>query len=235
MCSPKDRSRFVGDATEDRGGHHAYRNLDNPNNNNTATSVAGGIYNQSGGTLTATGSTIEGNVGTSSGGVYSNGTRNLSNTTITNNTPGMIIFGTATLNNLTMSGNSGSSQISGAASVRNSIFTNNGTCSGTNLVTLGFNIIDWGRPCTPPSDVGGDPLLSALASNGGPAQTMALGAGSPALGTRRCTDSAGATIAVDQRGSVRPQGGGCDIGTFESNLARPAQTFPLPSRRSPRR
>ena len=69
MCSPKDRSRFVGDATEDRGGLHAYRNLGNPNNNNTATSVAGGIYNQSGGTLTVTGSTIEGNAGTSSGGV----------------------------------------------------------------------------------------------------------------------------------------------------------------------
>jgi len=70
MCSPKDRSRFVGDATEDRGGLHAYRNLGNPNNNNnTATSVAGGIYNQSGGTLTATCSTIEGNVGTWSGGV----------------------------------------------------------------------------------------------------------------------------------------------------------------------
>lgn len=55
-----------------------------------------------------------------------------------------------------------------------------------------------------------DPLLGPLADNGGPTQTMALLAGSPAI------DAAGAPCpATDQRGVSRPQGPTCDIGAFE--------------------
>ena len=54
-----------------------------------------------------------------------------------------------------------------------------------------------------------DPLISTLAGNGGPTQTMALQSGSPAInaaGAAKCP-------AFDQRGYVRQ--GACDIGPFE--------------------
>jgi predicted outer membrane repeat protein len=54
-----------------------------------------------------------------------------------------------------------------------------------------------------------DPLLLGLASNGGPTQTMALQAGSPAINyavASKCP-------AFDQRGFVRQDS--CDIGPFE--------------------
>ena len=59
-----------------------------------------------------------------------------------------------------------------------------------------------------------DPLLGALADNGGPTQTHALLTGSPAI------DAAGDCVAdlsitTDQRGISRPQGTACDIGAFE--------------------
>ena len=53
-----------------------------------------------------------------------------------------------------------------------------------------------------------DPLLGPLASNGGPTQTQALEAGSPALGRAACTD------VTDQRGAPRPIAA-CDSGAFE--------------------
>jgi hypothetical protein len=56
-----------------------------------------------------------------------------------------------------------------------------------------------------------DPLLGALADNGGPTQTRALNTGSPAIDA----GNSGACPATDQRGVSRPQGGGCDIGAYE--------------------
>jgi hypothetical protein len=54
-----------------------------------------------------------------------------------------------------------------------------------------------------------DPELSALADNGGPTQTMALQAGSPAIDAA----NSAACLAVDQRGYLRH--GPCDIGPYE--------------------
>ena len=56
-----------------------------------------------------------------------------------------------------------------------------------------------------------DPLLGPLADNGGPTLTHALGVGSPAIDSA----DAGACPATDQRGVARPQGAGCDVGSFE--------------------
>lgn len=56
-----------------------------------------------------------------------------------------------------------------------------------------------------------NPLLGPLANNGGPTLTMALLPGSPAI-------DAGSAIgapATDQRGILRPQGPGVDIGAYE--------------------
>jgi hypothetical protein len=56
-----------------------------------------------------------------------------------------------------------------------------------------------------------DPRLAALADNGGPTQTMAIGSDSPAFNGGNPTTCP----ATDQRGIARPQGERCDIGAFE--------------------
>ena len=58
-----------------------------------------------------------------------------------------------------------------------------------------------------------DPKIGPLADNGGPTKTRALLSGSPAIDAA----SAAACPATDQRGVARPQGAGCDIGSFEKN------------------
>lgn len=58
----------------------------------------------------------------------------------------------------------------------------------------------------------GDPMLADLADNGGDSYTHALMPGSPAIdavGVEECI------LAVDQRGTSRPQGERCDIGAYE--------------------
>ena len=64
----------------------------------------------------------------------------------------------------------------------------------------------------------GDPRLEALADNGGPSRTQALGAGSAALD--QVPASGAGCEATDQRGVLRPAGTACDIGAFE--VAPPA-------------
>jgi hypothetical protein len=95
------------------------------------------------------------------------------------------------------------------------------TCSGA-VKDGGFNLQFAGsaHPGTPPPSSGcpgarGNPALQPLANNGGPTQTMALGAGSAAI-------DAGPSFPIvcpvtDQRGDLRPDASeqACDIGAFE--------------------
>lgn len=72
---------------------------------------------------------------------------------------------------------------------------------------------------TASSDViGSGPLLEKLADNGGPTETMALSANSPAIGAGgSCLDftqSGNPPLTVDQRG--KPRKSPCDIGAFET-------------------
>jgi hypothetical protein len=60
----------------------------------------------------------------------------------------------------------------------------------------------------------GDPALGALANNGGPTDTHALGSTSPAIGA--ASQAPDRCAGTDQRGVARPQGGACDIGAYES-------------------
>ncbi len=64
-----------------------------------------------------------------------------------------------------------------------------------------------------------DPMLGGLASNGGPTQTMALMAGSPAIGHGSATIDVPGVItqlpATDQRGYSRTSGGAVDIGAVQ--------------------
>jgi hypothetical protein len=57
-----------------------------------------------------------------------------------------------------------------------------------------------------------DPLLGPLADNGGPTETMRIGAASPA---RDAIPTPACGQPFDQRGVHRPQGPACDIGAFE--------------------
>ncbi|MEM7112380.1 MAG: choice-of-anchor Q domain-containing protein [Chloroflexota bacterium] len=115
-----------------------------------------------------------------------------------------------------------------SATIRNSIIANNGTggshddCRldwGTFDITGGYNLDSDGSCFTNGVDnnLTADPLLDALADNGGDTLTQALLAGSPAYdaipnGVNGC----GTTTTIDQRGATRPQNDGCDIGAFEA-------------------
>jgi hypothetical protein len=72
--------------------------------------------------------------------------------------------------------------------------------------------------------IGLDPVLSALASNGGPTQTLADTSSSPGKGWipfsgGLCNGAAGTN--VDQRGFNRGAGGVCDIGAYEFSGTAP--------------
>ncbi|MGB8635110.1 MAG: choice-of-anchor Q domain-containing protein [Rhodanobacteraceae bacterium] len=61
-----------------------------------------------------------------------------------------------------------------------------------------------------------DPLLGALASNGGATQTMLPAAGSPAVDAGKAVTCAAVPVDNrDQRGGPRPHGPQCDIGAIE--------------------
>lgn len=187
---------------------------------------AGGIGNDAG-TLTLVNSTVTGNVaggpGTSSagaGGVGNLGTALIVHSTISGNS---VIADTALGGGLVSTGHGR------VTTLRATIIAGNTTsgdqlrdCWGGDVASEGHNLIGvHEQSCIPvpaATDLLGtaespiDPLLGPLAANGGPTQTMALGASSPAIDAipaEECTSSA------DQRGVARPQGAGCDIGSFE--------------------
>src|SRR4051812_13162232 len=109
--------------------------------------------------------------------------------------------------------------------VRNSIVAGNHApeghpnCLGT--PTSGGHNLEDGTSCgfNATGDQNADPKLGAVVDNGGPTDTRALLAGSPAI-------DAGTTVdcpAFDQRGFTRPVGDACDIGAFELGSAPPSQ------------
>ncbi len=135
----------------------------------------------------------------------------------------LALDGTGTLTNLTVAGNSGYIgggiyDIPGSSfSEQNTIFASNsasdgpdfGNCAGYALVDKGHNL-GYGDDSCP--GLVGDPRLGALASNGGPTQTMALGIGSAAVDV---VPVAACSVKTDQRGVSRPQHGACDVGAYE--------------------
>ena len=97
-----------------------------------------------------------------------------------------------------------------------------GNCAGT--ITDGGGNLSY--PATPPAPAShGDPKLGPLQANGGPTQTMALGAGSAARDAADDAICAAPPVNnLDQRGVARPQGAHCDIGAYE---AKPPVYLPL--------
>lgn len=192
----------------------------------------GGIYNA--GILTITNSTISANRAGGGycithggdptcgwpgdgGGIANIGILVLDNATIANNQPGtartfpddQIYFGSG----------GGIANRGTATIIKNSIIAGNevNDCSGS-LTSLGNNLIQKATGCgISGSDILWPARLDPLQDNGGPTQTHALSKNSRAIDAGDCTDSTGITITVDQRGEPRPQGGGCDIGAYESS------------------
>jgi predicted outer membrane repeat protein len=154
----------------------------------------GGIYNTPSGTMTVTNTTFSGNKLDNSGGIYNEGTLAVTNSTFSrNSSPSGGIYNSGTLNLQN-------------TIVANSTFqncTNNGT-----LIDGGGNL-SWPDNTCP--GLNADPLLGPLQNNGGPTQTHALLAGSPAIDAALLANCP----AADQRGVSRPQRAGCDIGAFE--------------------
>jgi hypothetical protein len=135
--------------------------------------------------------------------------------------------GEAKLNGVTIAGNTGggvSSTPPAKLLLANTLVAGNsgGDCAGT-VVSGGYNLIQSTSGCTIAGsltgNVTGKPAkLGPLANNGGPTQTMALLAGSPAIdaGNPAAPGSGkGACEAADQRGVRRPAGKACDLGAFE--------------------
>ena len=169
----------------------------------------GGAVDSEGGTMTLTSCTLSGNsvsrsIGT--GGGITNGigsTMTVSHCTLSGNQAqngdGITNTGTLTLNNSIVA--------SHMETYASDVFHVSGhlTYSGANIVREVYN--PSGTISGPPP-INADPGLSALASNGGPTQTMAIASSSPARNA-----AGGSTITTDQRGF--PVVGTADIGAFE--------------------
>jgi hypothetical protein len=163
--------------------------------NDSATSSidgGGGIFNEGGATLTLTNCTLANNAAVtgSGGGIWNagGGTLNLTNTIVAENTA-------------TVSG----PDIFGKVNTADHDLIGDG--SGSAIITnLGGNLV--GTSTTPI-----DPRLGPLQNNGGPTETLALLASSPAIGH---ANNAKAPV-TDQRGVTRVTGLGevTDIGAFE--------------------
>ena len=145
--------------------------------------------------------------------------------------------GTLTVDHSTLSGNvdaGGDFALLGRASgisavccttIKNTILANDPSAPNLAgaITSAGYNLSsdDGGGFLSDPTDkVSTDPKLSPLADNGGPTWTCALLAGSPAIDAGSATDTAGNTVATDQRGVARPQGFAPDIGAFELAAAQ---------------
>jgi CSLREA domain-containing protein len=175
--------------------------------NNTASgpgwSVGGGILKTGSGTTTITNTTISGN----SAGYYGGGfcvnaaVSTFTNVTITNNSAsgGAGLYARNSGTQVTLINSIVANQVGGGDCL---------TVNGASPVSALSDSIDSDGSCGGATTA--NPMLSGLADNGGPTQTHALQAGSPAIDAG---DNASCP-ATDQRGTVRSDGV-CDIGAYE--------------------
>jgi CSLREA domain-containing protein len=211
---------------------------------NVVTSRGGGLYAGSDTNVGITRSTFSNNEATLGGAIQSFGSLTMENSTVSGNsgsagTGGIINVGTMNLNNVTITQNISDEESSGRAggissnggvlNLRNTIIAGNlntaggsPDCAGT-LTSQGHNLIQSTTGCsivgtTTGNLIGVNPLLGALANNGGFTRTHSIGSTSPAreAGNPAVPGSSDtACRTTDQRGVSRPQGTRCDMGAFE--------------------
>lgn len=209
--------------------------------NNTGSgvlSIEGAVLVRGGGTLWVLGSTFSNNANSMingrGGSITNDGSTQVFNSTFSGNQAG---GGGALLNGpgaalvvrfSTITGNQAGSggaiyNASGSATVSNTLISGNTAsvgpaCYGGIATGVQPSLVDNLANCSvsgsPP--IVGTAILGPLAFNGGPTQTHALLAGS--LGVN-AGDAVACSLypisSVDQRGSPRPQGPGCDLGAYE--------------------
>ena len=192
------------------------------------TGETGGGIDSEQGQLTIINSTISGNTARSTiaasvfgGGIASSGDLAITSSTVVNN---VALGGAATFALAAGIYSHGAK----AAQYRNDIIAGNTTDNGSGAhsdncqsesspkpILVGVNLSDDASCGAAGAHVLiADPQLGALASNGGPTQTMALLRTSPAIDAVSLSDC---TVTTDQRYVSRPQGIACDIGAFEFN------------------
>ncbi len=192
--------------------------------------LGGGMYNDTGGTLTVRASAIYQNGSNDGGGLYSRGTADLINTTISGNraegdggglwNQGNIRLLQATVTDNAAVGGGAGIENNGHATLSNTIIAKNtgSQCGGRDLASSGGNLAGdaecLGGSRLASDLVGRDPQLGALADNGGSTPTHALYYTSPAV--NQGLDCSPFGITADQRGMRRPLGGRYDIGAFEA-------------------
>ena len=171
------------------------------------------------GYLQVTNTTVHGNVSTYGSAIHlAFGTTHISFCTITNNTSGAasaaIEWGLAslTLRQTILTANQPADSIKRNCSNKIADATYNLEDANTCGFSTATNLINT------------DPKLGPLQDNGGPTQTRALAADSPAIDYVRVNTG----VIVDQRGFTRPVGPWADIGAYE--YERDVSTFCFPIR-----
>lgn len=210
--------------------------IDSTISGNTASNGSGGGVFTSASGVGIGGTTVTGNHAEGNGGGINGGAVDLTNSTITGNTATGIGGGVAadvltssysTVATNTASGAGGGVNFATGADSQATIFFGNtpddlATASST-AMTGQFNLVGVTTAGTPGDTISCDPLLAALADNGGPTQTMALQTGSCAI------DAASSTPAetIDQRGYSRPAvvATNADIGAYEAGATDPNVIF----------
>ena len=216
-------STVAGNTADQEGGgvnnHAGTVTIENSTISGNTANVGGGLRNTaysyfggSAATLTITNSTISGNHANQGGGVSNalvcyalfcySGTLNLKNSVIAGNqatvAPEIENTSIVTANSFNLFGTNGNADVTGFIPGLNDI-----------VPAAGVQIAD---------------ILGPLDNNGGPTQTHALAAGSPAIDAGNpsgCRENAGAFLLTDQRGFVRNFDGNhdgslrCDIGSVE--------------------
>ena len=200
--------------------------------NSTFTGNATG-YGAGGGAIwgeyvTVTTSTFSGNTAGAGGAIYASDNATVSNSTFSANGAqyqGGAIWATHVYaTNTTFSGNT--TQYGTAAALagptvnggtlKNTIVSGSGPGCGTTTFSDGGGNLTTDASCPGTVTTIAGLALGALADNGGPTQTVALGETSSALDAGVDATCAAAPVdGVDQRGVTRPQGAHCDSGAFE--------------------
>jgi len=134
-----------------------------------------------------------------------------------------------------ISGNGGygilnNSSTGSVAAITNTIIADNtsANCGGPGTIADGGHNLQFPGTTCGTTITTADPKLdtAGLQNNGGPTQTIALEAGSPAINAGdESVCSAPPVNSLDQRGFVRPGTGAanCSIGAFEFNSSGPPQ------------
>lgn len=223
-----DNSGYLGGALHNT--YFATAKLTNATFKNNTGRLGGGILNDARANIEITNATFNGN-STQQGGVIAiesnTGDAILKNVTFRSNSAeretGWLSASGSSLKliNITASGNQSADHCGlrnnqSTISIENSILWGNDTEVCGSTTSIQNSIVQGGctgSPLTCSNVLDDNPLLGALADNGGFTKTLALGAGSPAIDKA----SGAACPTTDQRGVTRAQGPACDMGAYEKD------------------